>query len=295
MEDAGRVDPKSPGKTQTSDGKLRFTSGDLWRLVYIFLIFMVVRFVIEYVLGTVLTFAADYLGDFFIVREDGVPTGFTGNTTTLITAVAFAGGAGAIFTKALKLIRRTADDMRLEHLLYEPRWTYVLMGLATVGSVIGLNLLLELVGFTEKSAAYQAVQEDQYSAVFVLGLLVYGFVTPIAEELVFRGLIYNYLRAFFRTKIALIVAAAFFGLYHMNSVQGMYAFLMGMLMIYAYEYFGSFLAPVLIHVGSNVLSYCLTYTALGSTVFVSWPVCAVALVTAAVCLLVLNRRKVVLH
>jgi membrane protease YdiL (CAAX protease family) len=139
------------------------------------------------------------------------------------------------------------------------------------------------------------VQESQYSAVFVLGLIVYGFITPIAEELVFRGLIYNYLRVFFKTRIALFLGAGFFGLYHMNSVQGTYAFLMGMLMIYSYEYFGSFLAPVLIHVGSNVLSYCLTYTVLGSSVFVSWPVCAVALAAAAVSLLVLHRRKEVLH
>lgn len=77
----------------------------------------------------------------------------------------------------------------------------------------------------------------------------------------------------------------------MNLVQGTYAFLMGMLLAYGYEYFGEFKIPVLIHVMSNVLAYCLTYTGVAMSGFISWPVCIVFLAMAIIALLQLKKQK----
>jgi len=45
-----------------------------------------------------------------------------------------------------------------------------------------------------------------------------------------------------------------FGLYHGNVVQGMYAFVMAVMLAWVYEYSGQLLAPVLVHGISNLTS-----------------------------------------
>ena len=92
-------------------------------------------------------------------------------------------------------------------------------------------------------------------------------------------------------KLAIALSALIFGVYHMNYVQGVYGFLIGCLMAYAYEYFGEFKMAVFVHVASNVLAYCLSYTSIAVTGFVSWPVCVVFLAVAVVSLITLHKQK----
>lgn len=268
----------------------------IWQMLFPFLMFILVRNVVQNALslwlveqGQMLTGA---LANFLLVYDEtGAMIGMTGNTSTIITALSFIGGAVAIRGTAKYVIGKTAEDMHLTHLKKESGKNYALITIVTVSLVIGLNLLFDLLQFTNKSEAYQAVVEDQYSAYMLIGVICYGFVTPIAEELLFRGIMHNYLRRALDTKMAVIFSAALFGLYHMNSVQGVYGFLMGMLMAYAYEYFGSFKLPVMIHVLSNLLAYCLSYTSLAVTGFISWPVCAICLLVGLIALRKLSEQK----
>lgn len=66
--------------------------------------------------------------------------------------------------------------------------------MSAVSSSVGLNILLSLTGLVQTSAAYQGVAQRQYGAAFGVGLLLYTVVSPLAEEIVFRGVIYNRLR-----------------------------------------------------------------------------------------------------
>ena len=107
-----------------------------------------------------------------------------------------------------------------------------------MGASLGLNILFDFFGLTDGSETYQQVAAQQYGAWLPLGLLCYGVIAPIAEELVFRGLLYHELRRFLKMPSAMVISAALFAMYHGNAVQGLYAFAIGMLMVYAYEYFG---------------------------------------------------------
>ena len=80
----------------------------------------------------------------------------------------------------------------------------------------------------------------------------------------------------------------------MNMVQGVYAFLMGCLFAYAYEYFGSFKVPVVMHMSANILAYVLTNLNVQGTFFISWPVCMFFLTLGIVSLVALARQKRVL-
>lgn len=272
----------------------------IWVMLYSFLMFMAVRSIVIYVVDLIcvqlwnasLPPALDaflFVRDHSILGEDEFA--FTGNQVAIKAALGFIGGGLAIRRNAQLLIQKTAEETKLSHLRREAASSWGLLTGAVIGSVIGLNLLFELTGIVSKSAAYQAVVEDQYSAAFLVGLIYVGFISPVAEELMFRGIIHNYLRRFIDPKLAMLVSSALFGIYHMNYIQGIYGFLMGCLITYSYEYFGDFRVAVAVHVVANVMVYCLTYSPLITTVFVSWPVCIVFCIMAVVCLWRLNGRK----
>lgn len=127
--------------------------------------------------------------------------------------------------------------------------------LLAITSSLGLNVLFTLTGFADSSAAYQEVAGRQYGVAFGLGLLLYGGVSPLVEEIVFRGLIYNRLRKIFRIPLAILVSAIFFGAFHGNLVQGVYGGCMGALMAYLYERTGRFFVPILFHAVANLSVY----------------------------------------
>lgn len=276
--------------------KNKITFQVIWQMLYPFLIFMITRRIVSQLLALFMTqiggSLTGVLADFLIVRnETGEFIGLTGNTATIIWSLGFAAGAFAIRNTAKMLIQRGADDMKLSHLKPEPVKNYMLLFIVSLGAVLGMNLLLELTNVTNKSEAYQAVVEDQFSAAVWVGIICYGVITPIAEELLFRGVLYNYLKRIWDVRIAALLSAFLFGSYHMNPVQGVYGFVIGCLMVYGYEYFGSFYIPVAIHILSNVLAFSLSNTSIVNTAFVSWPVCAVCFLIAGSGIYLLNKQK----
>lgn len=286
------------GVDEQQEQKKGLTFQRVWIMLYSFMMFMLVKNVVMYGLNWVLVTYWEALpgalAEFLLIKDEtGMLVGFTGNASTIITALGFIGGMIPNISMGKLLIQATADDMKLSHLKAEPVKNYLLMAVATIGAVVGLNLLFELLQITTKSEAYRQVVADQYSAYFAIGIICYGIVTPIAEELVFRGIIYNYLRRIMKIKVAVGLGAFLFGLYHMNAVQGVYAFLMGCLIIYGYEFFGGFHIPALIHMCSNLLAYCLSYTSVAISGFVCWPVCIIFLGITLFALYKLDRQKAV--
>lgn len=156
-------------------------------------------------------------------------------------------------------------------------------------SALGLNALFALTGIVDSSAAYQEVAKRQYSVAFGAGLLRYGLLFPLAEEVLFRGLLFRGLRRFLPAALSILGSALLFGFYHGNSVQGLYAFLMGTLMAWVYERGGSFALPCLFHAVANSAVFSLTASALSQELRFSWPVCALLLGAAAGCGALLER------
>ena len=266
----------------------------IWQMLFPLLLFWAVRRLGEYLAVMVLQFAGNSVsgGSFLFVRDEtGTLTAFTGNASTLIAVAGYVAGTAAIWGDVKRTIQATAEDMKLLHIKGESPKNYLLLGIMTVAAVLGLNMLLELTGITQLSQTYQAVSEGQHSAHLLIGLLGYGLITPIAEELLFRGEIYGRLRQTAKLPIAMVLSALLFGIYHMNPVQGIYGFLMGGLMVYAYEYFGDFKFAVAIHVTSNVLALLMSYLYLPVAAMFNWPVCIVLLTIALGSLTLLHHQK----
>ena len=136
---------------------------------------------------------------------------------------------------------------------------YVILCVIAFSAAVGINLLFDLIGFTGSSTAYTQTSQMQYDVSFVIGLALYGVISPFAEEAVFRGLIYNRMKRCFNYGIALIVSSLLFGCYHGNVVQAVYGTLLGLLIAIIYELYQSFAAPVLFHSIANVSIFAFTY------------------------------------
>ena len=84
---------------------------------------------------------------------------------------------------------------------------------------------------------------------------------PIMEEVLFRGLVYNRLKAYNNEWWSMILAAGIFAVYHGNPLQILFAFPMGLLILAVYEKEETLLAPVVLHMAVNISS--ILFTAAG--------------------------------
>jgi membrane protease YdiL (CAAX protease family) len=89
---------------------------------------------------------------------------------------------------------------------------------------------------------------------FLLVLLFVGILIPIFEEVLFRGLIFGELKKAMRVSIAVLLQAFLFGLSHMNLIQGIYAFVLGLILGAVYEKSRNLLLPMVVHISFNAFS-----------------------------------------
>src|SRR5699024_9945509 len=99
-----------------------------------------------------------------------------------------------------------------------------------------------------------------YAAGLPLQLLILGGVIPVAEEMMFRGLLFRRFRERQRFWYSAVCSSVFFAFMHTSITQTIYTLLLGLMLSYLYEKFGSLKAPVLLHIVMNTGSVLLTAT-----------------------------------
>ena len=83
-------------------------------------------------------------------------------------------------------------------------------------------------------------------------LLATFLVAPIAEELLFRGVVLGYARTYLKPLPAVLVSALLFGLYHGNVIQFCYAFVIGTALGALACRFDNLIPGMLMHITINV-------------------------------------------
>ena len=130
----------------------------------------------------------------------------------------------------------------------------VILGMA---ACVALNNILTLSNLAMISS-YEETGANFYEVNLAAQIICLGILTPIAEELVFRGLIFKRMREVLNRKRAILISALIFGIYHGNLVQAVYGGVLGALLAYAYEKYGSLKAPILAHMVLNLTSVILS-------------------------------------
>lgn len=116
--------------------------------------------------------------------------------------------------------------------------------------IVGLAAQIFPAAFTN----YEKLMEtlDVTSSVFAIPYVM--LVGPVAEELIFRGVILDRLKPAFSFWTANVLQAALFGIFHMNVIQGLYAFALGMLLGMVVYVTGTILASMIMHIVFNSTS-----------------------------------------
>lgn len=108
------------------------------------------------------------------------------------------------------------------------------------------------------------VGEENFKAIMhnPLGLLTVAILGPIAEELLFRGGVQTDFSRHHSDQgwfVPIAFSALVFSLVHMNPAQLPIAFILGLVLGFAYWWTGSLAAPICIHVFNNSFACLLSY------------------------------------
>lgn len=123
---------------------------------------------------------------------------------------------------------------------------------------LGLNIVISHIDFSDLAQGFEEVATMQFSVPLLGGIIIYGVVTPIAEEILFRGLVFKRVEKYFNTTIAVVMSAFIFGAYHGNYIQFIYGFLLGIAIVLCYKQFDTILVPILLHSAANICVFVVT-------------------------------------
>ena len=96
---------------------------------------------------------------------------------------------------------------------------------------------------------------------FFLTVLSFSIIVPFLEELIFRGLLQNFIKRYSNKHLSIVVTALIFALFHYSSKQGydnieliISLFVLGWFLGFIYEKKASLMAPFGLHFAFNTIS-----------------------------------------
>lgn len=148
------------------------------------------------------------------------------------------------------------DDLRFgERKNCWKAWQIAVAAGLTMLAAAGLNLLILISPLPRIFPGYYESSEASFAGqpwpLLILAVVILG---PMAEELIFRGLVYERMKHYLSIPLSVFLSALLFGIYHANMIQLIYATLMGILLAYYYEKSGSLPACVIAHMAMNAFA-----------------------------------------
>lgn len=125
------------------------------------------------------------------------------------------------------------------------------IGIAIFFSIFA-NLILRMMSIP---MSYNVKIQTQMNSIYAY--LVIILIGPIAEELVFRGFLFNYLDKKVNRVYAIILSSIVFAISHGDYRQGLYVIFLGIGLALIYIYTDSILGNILLHIIANSTGYIL--------------------------------------
>lgn len=241
---------------------IKRTLKDLWRLIYPVIIYFAVAFIVQFVAVRVIASAAVANGTITAAGKSTAELQEELNSLINRYSLHLTALTNVVLIPIYILLLRGDEKKRKNSLGIR----YTAPGIKRLGVVfvlgvsaaVSVNVIVSLSQIARFSPKYQQVSEVIYSGGLFMEIVSAVIAAPILEELFFRGMIYKRLRDMINVKAAVVISALFFGAFHGNLVQFVYAFIIGLMLAYVYEKFKTIWAPVIFHVGANLISVLIT-------------------------------------
>lgn len=124
-----------------------------------------------------------------------------------------------------------------------------------------LNLVEEAGLFSNQFEYMNEILAPISQGSILISMITVGIIGPIAEEFLFRGVIYNTLKKKISIKWTIIIQAILFGVFHGNLVQGTYATLLGLIFGYVTYKTKSLWPAIIMHMANNLTANIVSFVA----------------------------------
>lgn len=165
---------------------------------------------------------------------------------------------GILFSRDRKLEKACGIETPIQAPLKQ-YWKILILGI--VGSAAA-SCLMTMAQLAIADPGYEQTAGVMYAAPFPVQLIGLGVVIPVAEEMMFRGILFRRYRENQRFWYSAVCSSLLFAFMHVNTIQMIYGFLLGLMLCYLYDKFGSVKAPVFLHIALNVSSVVYTKSGL---------------------------------
>lgn len=159
------------------------------------------------------------------------------------------------------LYRRDRKQEQIQNLPVNkkaPLHQYIWAVILGITVCIGGNVLIIMTNLAFMSQSYQNASAAFYTPPFLVQVICLGFIIPVSEELLFRGLLFKRCRGMMGFWPAALSISILFGFSHGNLVQFLYAMGLGLLLAYTCEKYGSLKAAIVLHMAANLTSLIVT-------------------------------------
>ena len=155
------------------------------------------------------------------------------------------------------------QDKHTEEIVYGKRtfsvnpWFLWMAGIAAVGMALlgfAVNNLITMTGLVGVSAGFERANTAFFGGTVLYELLGSCLLIPVAEELIFRGVVFKRLKLYIGAVPAMVLSALIFGIMHVNLVQFLYAAVLGLFLAFVLEKTGLVSMAVLGHITANVIA-----------------------------------------
>ena len=128
--------------------------------------------------------------------------------------------------------------------------TLIIIGLA-LQLLVSLIIVVFADVFQGVFSEYKLMEKAIFDKASVMYIIAAAVLGPLAEELIFRRFTLDILKEEFDIRIAIVIQALIFGVYHGNIIQFVYATLMGILFGFLVKKYESIVPGLLMHMVVN--------------------------------------------
>lgn len=157
------------------------------------------------------------------------------------------------------------------------------------------NFFIILLSTIKGSEVINPLEELLEGSNFILTIIFAGILSPIIEEMMFRGVMLNKLRRY-GDKVAIITTAILFGLFHANFSQFFYAVALGMIFAYVTLKTGTIKYSIILHIVVNMMGGVILPAVIGDGSNIVAVGCVglalLAIVIVGLVLLIKNRKNI---
>ncbi|MGU8520951.1 CPBP family intramembrane glutamic endopeptidase [Clostridium perfringens] len=195
--------------------------------------------ILNLVIVSVIQSLSIFISNSDIIKENIYPLVFVGDLITLIL----------IYVILIPTDYGIKDRINIKKIPLKEYFNIIVLGIGVTILLLFLSgILMRLIpGYSEVSNQLSTARES------IIQLIITIVLIPIYEEIFYRGIIFGYLRKNFNIVLAILFQSLIFGLMHLNLVQGIYTFILGIVLALVYIYTDSILGNITIHIIFNLL------------------------------------------